>query len=365
VDTNKILQGNALEILKEFPSQSVNCCVTSPPYYALRDYEGSMFVWDGNKDCEHEFKSFSRKGQSGGVKSKKVKIKEKENFQKFDDTNQEFCEKCGAWNGRLGLEPSPEMYINHIVQIMMEVNRILTKDGTLWLNLGDSYAGSQTVGRVGPEGIDPKFMYAKGTSLDGKIMQFDWGYLKPKDLCMIPARIAIELQKKGWWLRNDIIWHKENSMPEPAQDRCSRSHEYIFLLTKNKKYYYDIDLIKEPIKSKLISSLTRNKRTVWSINTTPSTEKHFAMFPPNLVIPCILTGCPEGGIVLDPFMGTGTVALVCNDLKRKWIGIEQSSENVELMSDRLAGKKYGLKTLKEPDKGGILNISKKDIRITT
>jgi len=318
---NKILQGNALNILKTLPDKSINCCVTSPPYWNLRDY---------------------------GV------------------------------DGQLGLELTPEEYVSKMVEVFREVKRVLRDDGILWLNLGDSYTSGK------PRDCDKGGLRYNNS----QSKQAPPGY-KPKDLVGIPWMIAFALRADGWYLRSDIIWHKPNPMPESVTDRPTKAHEYLFLLSKSRKYYYDYEAIKEPAKewsgqaatfardgavgrhiipgqsyaqhrpnrsgnkerklgtargrpnSHLGGSVswegnTRNKRSVWTVPTRPFPEAHFATFPPKLIEPCILAGCPEGGIVLDPFMGAGTTALVATELSRNYIGIELNPKYIKIAEKRLS-----------------------------
>jgi len=286
---NKILLGNAPDVLMELPDKSINCCVTSPPYWGLRDY---------------------------GVE------------------------------GQLGLERTPGEYVERMVTVFREVRRVLKNDGTLWLNLGDSYAGS---GKGPSNSLNKEYHH-----LEDKMGFIVPDGLKPKDLVGIPWRVAFALQADGWYLRSDIIWHKPNPMPESVTDRPTKSHEYIFLMSKNAKYYYDAEAVKENAtcagqdrgKSRNISPErttimdnkqydTRNKRSVWTVATQPFSEAHFATFPPDLINPCILAGCPEGGIVLDPFMGAGTTAVVCANLGRNYIGIELNPEYVHIANERI------------------------------
>ncbi len=305
IEPDTIIQGDALAVLKTLPDQSVNCCVTSPPYWGLRDYN--------------------------------VK-------------------------GQIGLEETPEEHVEKIVKVFREVKRVLQDDGTLWLNLGDSYADAgysnhaNTGGARREDGGKPKHLTGSG--------------LKPKDLVGIPWRVAFALQADGWWLRSDIIWEKRNPMPESVRDRPTKSHEHIFLLAKNKKYYYDQDAIREPLEESTIAreksgyehafasqfkgspldkrhvdgkqltsisnSNGRNKRDVWTVSTKPYKEAHFATFPPDLIRPCILAGCPEVGIVLDPFFGAGTTGVVAKQEDRHYIGIELNPEYIELAKKRIA-----------------------------
>lgn len=294
----KILQGNCLETLSSLEEKSVNTCVTSPPYWGLRDY--------GNGD-------------------------------------------------QLGQEETPEKFTENLVKLFREVRRVLRDDGTVWLNLGDSYCGTGHKGDT----IDSRYEGRNGqkVALNNKIQG-----LKSKDLVGIPWRVAFALQADGWYLRQDIIWHKPNPMPESVQDRCTKAHEYIFLLSKSAKYYYDNEAIKEDsaesskdrlnqdIKNQKGSSRVpgktngtmnavggekRNKRSVWAVATQSYSEAHFATYPPELIKPCILAGCPEGGTVLDPFGGSGTTAQVASNLNRNAILCELNPEYVEIAKGRL------------------------------
>ena len=294
---NKVLQGDCIESLKTLDDESINCCVTSPPYWGLRDY---------------------------------------------GETNQ------------LGLEETPEEYVANMVKVFSEVKRVFTKDGTLWLNLGDSYAGNCSRTSTGRQGM--------GDAREGIYTKGGEG-LKAKDLVGIPWRVAFALQADGWYLRQDIIWHKPNPMPESVTDRCTKSHEYIFLLSKSPKYYYDHEAIKEKAKTEPQSRNKNregynadypkgdcfsegdrifgadgmaNKRSVWTVNTKPYKEAHFATFPKKLIRPCIQAGCPKGGVVLDPFGGSGTTAEVANGLGRDAILCELNPEYCELIKKRLS-----------------------------
>ena len=289
----KILQGNCLEVLKDLPEQSVNTCITSPPYWGLRNYQ------------EEE---------------------------------------------QLGLEDTPEEFVENLVKVFREVKRVLRDDGTVWLNLGDTYCGTGHKGNY----TDPKHKEGRNgqkIALNNKI-----DGLKSKDLVGIPWRVALALQQDGWYLRQDIIWHKPNPMPESVTDRCTKSHEYIFLLSKNAKYYFDNESIKEDsvtiIKKRTRKTGTgvdsnignkgsagnngkRNKRSVWTVPTKPFKGAHFATFPPDLIEPCVLAGCPEGGTVLDPFGGAGTTGLVAQQHNRDSILIELNPDYIEIAEKRL------------------------------
>lgn len=337
---NTIINGDSLAVLKTIPCNTFDMCVTSPPYWGLRDY---------------------------GI------------------------------IGQLGAEKTPESYVSKMVHIFREVRRTIRSGGTLWLNLGDTYAGG---GRGGTANAGDKQMTNRGsTALSPS------GYvkgIKQKDLVGIPWRVAFALQADGWYLRQDIIWHKPNPMPESVTDRCTKAHEYIFLLTKSAKYYFDADAIKEPavwgcekridrqtennksMPDKLRNGIRpswkgskfhtgktgehqlgraskkrgefngktesmpgrnafraitemRNKRSVWTVTTKPYAGAHFATFPKDLIEPCIKSGCPADGLVLDPFMGAGTTAIVAKNLGRNYTGIELNPAYIELAKKRMEG----------------------------
>lgn len=265
------------------------------------------------------------------------------------------CPLCGAVreDKQIGLEETPEQYVQHLVEVFREVRRVLKNDGTLWLNIGDSYCGTGSKGNY----KDPKYKDGRNgqsVSLTQKIE----GY-KSKDLIGIPWMLAFALRADGWYLRQDIIWAKPNPMPESVRDRCTKSHEYIFLLSKSKSYYYDNKAISEPTKTKdsnvrdrdttklnntpgrtkmgglkTNNYSRRNKRDVWFIPTKPLKEAHFATFPEKLVEPCILAGCRHGGVVLDPFFGSGTTGVVALRHGRDFIGCELNPEYVEIAKRR-------------------------------
>ena len=326
IEKNTIINGNSLEVLKSLPDNSIDCCVTSPPYYALRDY-----------GCD----------------------------------------------GQIGLEETPEKYIESLCDVFSEVRRVLAPQGTLWLNIGDSYNGN----KVGNTDVVKNKKVSESNDFHKKLL----GGAKPKDLIGIPWMLAFALRSQGWYLRQDIIWQKPNPMPESVTDRCTKSHEYIFLLSKSQKYYFDYESIMEPCadqsrtnyacgnrtnginkdrndndfgeRSKNWKPRTkncqydgqkpnsfhlsrengepdkeyyvRNKRDVWTINTKPCKEAHFATYPFELIKPCILAGCPEDGIVLDPFMGSGTTAIVARSLNRNYLGVELNPEYIKIAHKRL------------------------------
>jgi DNA modification methylase len=349
------LTGDCRTVLQWLPTESVHCVVTSPPYWGLRDY-GTAKWEGGDPACSHQVRLNPRIESSTLGGGKLTTGHQREGFSRW-------CPRCGACriDSQIGLEPSFTDYIETMVAVFREVCRVLRKDGTLWLNLGDCYAtGAGKVGECPGGG-------AQGARWRGPITQpnrMPQHGLKSKDLCGIPWRVAFALQADGWYLRSDIIWHKPNPMPESVTDRPTKAHEYLFLLSKSAKYYYDAEAIKEPAtnrapgnkrhkytpqynnekdekhrtKAGLLnvgSKEYRNKRTVWTISTAPFPEAHFATFPPALVEPCILAGCPEGGVVLDPFSGAGTVGLVAARLQRKAILIELNSNYVEMATNRI------------------------------
>ncbi len=304
--TQRIIPGDCIEGLRTLPDASAHCCVTSPPYWGLRDY---------------------------------------------------------GHDGQIGLESTPEAYVARMVEVFREVRRVLREDGTLWLNLGDSYTstaqGTQNAPQPKGSKADPQ-QWANRRPFTG---------LKPKDLVGIPWRVAFALQADGWWLRQDIIWHKPNPMPESVTDRCTKAHEYVFLLTKSERYYYDAEAVSEavvcvrgPSNKKPLKGveedgekhrtraglhltaerwrqdgppLSRNRRSVWTITTKPYTGAHFAVMPPDLVEPCIKAGCPEGGTVLDPFVGSGTTLAVAAELGRNAIGCELNPAYIALAQQRI------------------------------
>ena len=345
----QILQGDCRDVLKTLPDQSVNCCVTSPPYFGLRDY--GTATWEGgDEECDHTIGA--KDADNKAVFSERVTRGERS-----------CCVKCGAKrvDSQIGLESTPDEFVSQLVSVFREVKRVLRDDGTLWLNLGDSYVGSANNG-----GSESKTM-AGPQAATGKNLPSKRGEgLKPKDLIGIPWRVAFALQADGWYLRQDIIWHKPNPMPESVTDRCTKAHEYVFLLSKSAKYWYDAGAVKEPHTStptpRRDATTTRayqnnaqntgvaygdkqrttygddgrNKRSVWTVPTRPYKGAHFATFPPDLIRPCILAGCPVGGTVLDCFGGSGTTGEVSEEEGRNSILIELNPEYVELEKKRTA-----------------------------
>jgi site-specific DNA-methyltransferase (cytosine-N4-specific) len=260
-----VILGSAEEVLRAFPDGSFQACVTSPPYWGLRDY---------------------------GVKD------------------------------QIGAEKTVGEYIEHLTRVFRQVKRTLKEDGTLWLNVGDAYTSGNRTWRAGDKKNPARAMSYRPQTPEG---------LKPKDLIGIPWKLAFSLQEDGWFLRSDIIWHKPNCQPESVKDRPTRSHEYVFLLTKSERYYYD----GESIKDETANGSRKNKRTVWSINTEPFDGAHFATFPEALALTCILAGSKEEDCILDPFFGSGTVGCVAAKRSRKFVGIEINPEYVEISKKRI------------------------------
>lgn len=313
IQLDTIYTGDCLEVLKGLPDESVHCCVTSPPYYALRDY---------------------------------------------------------GMDEQIGREATPKEYISRLTDVFTEVRRVLRSDGTLWLNISDTYAGKGNQGDyVDPK--NPKGRNGQAVALNQKVEG-----CKPKDMIGIPWLLAFALRDSGWYLRNDIIWMKENPMPESVKDRCARCYEHIFLFSKSRKYHFDHKAISEPISAATAQRLKRgingsnkfgsaipgqsqqqtinrcrehgaitdeminplrNKRDVWVINTVPYKGGHYAAYPPKLVETCLLAGCPEDGVVIDPFFGSGTTGMVARRMGRHYIGIELNPDYAELARARIGG----------------------------
>lgn len=385
--TVTIYIGDARERLQELPDGSVHTCISSPPYFGLRDYGTSSYV-GGDPDCQHRLGNQVSDGKAPGRLESGVR----------PGCDASHCTVCGAEriDSQIGLEPTPEEFVAALVELFREVRRVLRDDGTLWLNLGDSYNAAGRTGHGARIGYKQNTNKASKRGADQYRPTAD--NLKPKDLIGIPWMVAFALRADGWYLRQDIIWHKRNGMPESVADRCTKAHEYIFLLSKQPAYYFDAGAIAEDVTcdrvrgpalhgdlmstngngglSRRAAGTKRNKRSVWSINSSgfdlelctgcgtiyePSTyqrlpkkdigndqkspickcgeyEKwlsHFATFPPDLIEPCILAGCPEGGTVLDPFFGAGTTGLVADRHQRNAIGCELNPNYVALTEYRL------------------------------
>jgi DNA modification methylase len=322
---NKIEFGDCRETMRKWASQGVKAqtCITSPPYYGLRDYGTGKWI-GGDENCSHKRDSKYSDKTITGHANKDLTV--------GDAIYKSICPKCGAIreDRQLGLEETPEDYIKAMVEVFRCVWDVLEDDGTLWVNIGDSYCGTGSKG----DHIDPKNPDGRNGQSVSKTLKLD-GY-KSKDLIGIPWMLAFALRADGWYLRQDIIWHKPNPMPEPVADRCTKAHEYIFLLSKSRKYHFDHIAIKEPMKGDAGSDEMAHKRSVWSVNTKPYSGAHFAVFPTDLIQPCILAGAPVGGIVLDPFMGSGTTAQVAQDLGRQYLGCELNPEYGKLQKKRTA-----------------------------
>ncbi|MFQ0998303.1 DNA-methyltransferase [Gilliamella sp. BG6] len=289
-----VLTGDCLESLKKIDDKTINCCVTSPPYYGLRDY---------------------------------------------------------SIDGQIGLETDPYEYINKLVAIFKEVKRVLRDDGVLWINIGDTYAGSGK-GIWNNKEAQKECYIPDPQGAQSKIPK-TWPQhgIKAKDLIGIPWMLAFALRADGWYLRQDIIWNKPNAMPSSVRDRCTTSHEYLFLLSKSKNYYFNNEILLEPSVKQIQPNANvsrtrdkcrikngiclRNRRSVWSINTRPYKDAHFAVFPPELVEPCILSGSPDDGVILDPFGGSGTTAGVAIANNRIAILCELNPKYVQLVHKRI------------------------------
>lgn len=309
---NTIYNEDCLMGLKRLPDNSVDCCVTSLPYWGLRDY---------------------------------------------------------GTDAQIGLEETPDLYAKIMSSVFSEVKRVLKQEGTLWLNLGDTYSAHKDCKSVadslrvgGSSEMANVISKGKSNSRNTKVLKL--AGLKNKDLIGIPWLVAFALRADGWYLRQDIIWHKPNPMPESVTDRCTKAHEYIFLLSKSGKYYFDSDAIKTEMEcpahdkrarksrkrfpTQLVNGIRgntpdkiyefANKRSVWTVTTKPFSGAHFATFPEDLISDCILAGCPEDGIVLDPFMGAGTTAVVARKLNRNYVGFELNPDYIKIAENRLRGE---------------------------
>lgn len=446
---NKIICGDNLTVLKTLPSESVNCCVTSPPYWGLRNYDIKPVIWNTSyegpdiPDCKHKWiENIKIKNTIMGFQERLLKEKNK-NTKLTKKNNKlyiksDFCQICGAWRGSLGLEPTFELYIKHLCDIFNEIKRVLKKDGTCWVNLGDSYASGGGASRhFGYQ--DPKYKNGRcGNYIEPSAFKQS---VLPKSLCLIPQRFVIEMVNRGWILRNTIIWHKPNCMPSPIKDRFTVDFEYVYFFVKSKKYwfeqqfeknkdtwgerwgkytnpkskqnkYHSMSGAKEMSKKEFEEKYSlngRNKRAIWTIPTKPFPEAHFAVYPEALIEPMIKAGCPkyvckkcgkarvkiykhekmnirshkllkgkvkdavdgknkdynvgggfsrtgiqfewnhipvgytdcgcnagfEGGIVLDPFIGAGTTAIVAKKQSKGYVGIEIKQEYIDMANKRI------------------------------
>jgi DNA modification methylase len=440
--------GDVREVLRSLPAESVQVVVTSPPYWSLRDYGVEPSVWDAPdggplaaicRRGEHDWGDEATAADAYGSQQRwqhdgVSRAETPQAWVKGAVSQGATCIRCGAWRGALGLEPTPALFVEHMVQVFREVRRVLRKDGTLWLNIGSSYAGgggAHVQGEKGQLGNRPvtqgDLVSAADSGFRGSRAKDAAGGYKAKDLVPIPWLLGIALQADGWWLRQDIIWHRPNPMPESATDRCTKAHEYLLLLTKNGgqplvwrakdtrewsyqpdltetilgpdgepqprwrgfDYYYDADAIREEptawpktepsLYTEMLAAtskvrwynagdhdgpegrkhvrgssvaearegtnhsgvthpLGRNKRSVWTIPTAPFAEAHFATFPPALVEPPILAGSRPGDVVLDPFLGSGTTAMVARRLGRRAIGIDLNPEYLAMAVKRIGAQ---------------------------
>ena len=368
LETNKVYIGSCLDVLKTFPDESIDMCITSPPYWGLRDYGTEGQIWGGDPDCEHDFTSSSRTLHSGTLGTDTGLPHQKNAYNLNWEVEDKTCGKCGAWKGELGLEPTPEMFINNLCDIFDEVGRVLRPQGSCWVNLGDSYCrnpGQQD--QSGKTGIKT-FKY----NYNFKHKKNYGSAYKTKSLVQIPSRFAIEMTNRGWILRNEIIWHKPSCLPASVRDRYTVDFEKMFFFTKNPKYYFKQQI--EPVKdvslkraeyglnqtdnsqkavnvqdmkkmgTRFVNPDGRNKRTVWHINTASFKDAHFAVYPPELIESPIDAGCPEGGVVLDPFFGSGTTAQVAMEQDKNWVGIELNPDYEKISQKRLKPKIVEKKT---------------------
>jgi DNA modification methylase len=346
---NRILIGDAASVLKGLPSESVDMCATSPPYYGLRDYGTAAWI-GGDPNCDHLGAPMATRANinrncAGGRDVKNAACRE---------PFKGVCGKCGAvrQDDQIGLEETPREYISKLVGVFREVRRVLRKDGTLWLNIGDSYAGSGKGSALYPDSVKhTKQGTSKGMIGAEAVTKTGRGGCKPKDLIGIPWMLAFALRDDGWYLRQDIIWTKPNPMPESVADRCTKAHEYIFLLSKSNRYYFNAEAIKEPCKSGGSGSKDgmRNKRDVWEVAAKPYRGAHFATFPVALIEPCVAAGCPPGGIVLDPFMGSGTAGVAALKRSCNYLGIELNPAYAEMARERIG--EYSLNNKKGETNG--------------
>lgn len=359
----KLLHGNVFDVLCGMDTHSVDCIVTSPPYWSLRNYNLEPQIWGGNKECDHQWDKVIQKPK-GGKGSKCANISANANdFANMRDHNVEsdICSLCGAWKGNLGLEPTLEMYINNLCNIFDECYRVLKDTGTCFIVLGDTYISSGGP-KIHFDYTDP--MHHKGRNINFPEPSAYKQNVKPKSLAMIPSRVGIELTQRGWILRNKIIWHKPNAMPCSVKDRFTVDYEEVLFLTKKQKGYF-FEKQYEPVKEVSIKRSKyglnsknknnnvaisintdklgtrfvnpekgRNKRTVWNIPTKGTTLKHYAAYPDTLIEPMLKAGCPEYGIVLDPFIGIGTTAIVASQQKKHCIGIDLSEEYLTYLKNR-------------------------------
>ncbi len=400
VPLNSVICGHVLEVLRSFPDESVHCVVTSPPYWGLRDYGVEHQVWGGDPRCDHVFTETPEPNGNGTGSSFR---RDREGWMKRGGHQPGFCVKCGAWLGSYGLEPTPELYVQHTVAIFREVRRVLRADGTLWLNIGDTYSqDTKWGGRSGNKNY---------TSLAGgygtcRNLRTESG-VKAKNLCMMPARVALALQADGWYLRSQIPWLKRTAMPESCKDRPTSAVEYVFMLSKSRRYYYNWKAItlaasldsharygrarsdqqrQKPVSGwdtgpgnhcamvgrykqnesfsgsiKDVVEIRARRNSDWFfeswqgllvdeggeplafvVNPKGFQGAHFATFPAKLVEPMIQAGCPEGGVVLDCFGGSGTVGVGAKKLQRHYVLIDLKPEYCAMGEKRIERECGGL-----------------------
>lgn len=371
-DNHRTLYNKSCTDMSELEDESIQCVVTSPPYWELRKYSGEQdLIWGGDPNCMHGWIDSKRKGMTGGTSGNHNVNgwagSNRGNKQIFDEIITNTCQFCGAWRGAYGLEPTPELYVEHTVTILEEVKRVLRSDGVVFWNIGDSYMGSGQALQKDTSNVNSflRTQLREDVLGTGRPPTANYNYhIKPKNLCLIPFRVAIAAQESGWWVRSVIIWNKPNPMPESVKDRPTGSHEYILMLTKSARYYWDQEVVKEQgvtdpeTKSgckfggskcndpnsmtnhsndpgkKWEYTPTRNLRSVWTFPTQPYPEAHFATFPEKLPELCIKASSREGDTILDPFCGSGTTLKVAAELNRKAIGYELSEEYCELIAKR-------------------------------
>jgi site-specific DNA-methyltransferase (adenine-specific) len=339
--------------MSELADNSIQCVVTSPPYWGLRKYAGLPdIVWGGDNNCRHEWVTKESLAQNQQTGDNGFKRPWRDIISTDRRITENTCSICGAWKGQFGLEPTIELYIQHTLEIMRECKRVLRPDGVVFWNIGDSYASGFSTS-------DNKYKAMSGAEQALRLKSCT----KPKDLCLIPFRVALAAQADGWWVRSDIIWNKPNPMPESVTDRPTDAYEPIFMFTKSARYYWDAEAVKEPAnpetqrgsncspsepddnsKDEWRSHMeqnrhivtSRNLRNVWTFPTQPYKGAHFATFPEALPEKCIKAATKEGDIVLDPFAGSGTTLWVARKLGRLAVGYELSGKYCRLIEKRNA-----------------------------
>ena len=414
---NTVIQGHVLDVLGSFPDNCVDVVVTSTPYWGLRDYgKQNIIVWGGDCRCEHVWGNEIIIQQRGSIQGETCQVGNQiRGVQKTHIDSGSFCSKCGAWRGQLGLEPHPQMFIDHLTQVFSEAQRVLKKNGSLWLNLGDTFYTKSGSNFKGSNENYTKQALKVNIAAGNQVRElFKSNWLQSKQKLMIPARVAIALQEQGWILRNEIVWHKINHMPESVNDRLTRSWESVYFFTKNRKYYFNLDKIRKPIKKSTLERCSRpfynnkgeefagyglssqqnyaakvksyngkfdgygekseqygsprartqrkidatapffiqkgsggninlpaenpqgaNPGDVWSLTTEPFKGAHFATFPKKLIRRILKCACPKGGLVLDPFCGSGTALLVAHKMGFDWVGIDLNPEYVKMADNRI------------------------------